>query len=252
MKEHRMKIGSETRVADLATHHPGTIRVFQRYGIDFCCGGKTLLQKACEDLSVSLAEVRRDLETAMAGPVESEPPWRKGSLQEQIDGIIHRYHRPMEEELARLDRMMQKVLLVHGRRHPGLASVAKAFASLREELQIHMLKEEHVLFPYFARLQAMAASGSSLVASPFGSIDSPIAALEGEHEEVGRALTELRKRTADYKPPDDGCNTFRGLFQGLSELERDLHEHIHIENNILFPEAARLEARLLNGVRAHA
>jgi regulator of cell morphogenesis and NO signaling len=252
MKEYGMEIRSETRVADLATQHPGTIRVFQRYGIDFCGGGKRPLQKACADLKVDLAEVRRDLETAMAGPVDREPPWRKGSLQEQIEGIIDRYHRPMEEELPRLDRMMRKVLRAHGKRHPGLASVTNAFASLREELEIHMLKEEHVLFPYLVRLQAVAASGNSLVASPFGSIDNPIRALEAEHKELGRALAELRECTADYRPPEGACNLFRGLFHGLSELERDLYEQIHVENTMLFPEASRMEAKLLNWARAHA
>src|SRR5207245_6995263 len=105
--------------------------------------------------------------------------------------------------------------------------------------------EEHVVFPYLSRLQAVATSGGSLVASPIRSIDYPIRALDREHAEVGPALTELRNRTADYRPPEDACNTFRGLFQGLAELERDLHEHIHIENNILFPAAARMEAKLL-------
>jgi regulator of cell morphogenesis and NO signaling len=252
VKEQAMEIRAETRVGDLATQYPATIRVFQRYRIDFCCGGKKPLMTACDELGVALADVARDLQTAMAGPAESEPAWRNGSLQERIAGIIDRYHRPMEEELLRLDRMMSRVLRVHGRRRPGLASVAEAFASLREEVQIHMLKEENVLFPYLTRLEAVAASGRPLVASPFGSIGNPIAALEEEHEKVGRAVAELRKRTTDYRPPEDACNTFRGLFQGLSELERDLHEHIHIENNVLFPEAARLEATLLNGARAHA
>jgi len=252
VKEQGMEIRSESRVGDLATQHPAAIRVFQRYGIDFCCGGKRPLKTACDDLGVDLADVTRDLHSAMAEPVEREPEWRNGSLQERIEGIVDRYHRPMVEELLRLDRMMRRVLRVHGRRRPDLASVAEAFARLREELLVHMLKEEHVLFPYLTRLQALATSGDSLVASPFGSIANPLSALEGEHEEVGRAVAELRKRTADYRPPEDACNTFRGLFLGLAELERDLHEHIHIENNILFPEAARMEAELLDRARPHA
>jgi regulator of cell morphogenesis and NO signaling len=252
VKEQDMEIRPERRIGDLAAHHPATIRVFQRHGIDFCCGGKRPLKTACDDLGLDLADVTRELHTAIAGPVESEPAWHSGSLQERIDAIVDRYHRPMEEELLRLERMMTRVLRVHGKRRPGLASVAMAFAHLREELKIHMFKEEHVLFPYLKRLQAVAASGGSLVASPFGSIANPIAALEGEHEEVGRAVAELRTRTGDYRPPDDACNTFRGLFLGLAELERDLQEHIHIENNILFPEAARMEAELLDCARPHA
>ena len=245
-----MDIGSETRVADLATQYPATIRVFQRHGIDFCCGGKRPLGEVCAEQRLSLADLKQDLEGALSAVHQPSPSWPRASLEELARHIVERYHRPLGEELPRLDQMMQKVLRVHGERHPELAQVAAAFGEIVDDLGPHMLKEERVLFPYVARLEAIASSGEGLLASPFGSIQSPIGAMEAEHESVGGALGRLRDRTAGFEAPADGCNTFRGLYHGFAELERELHEHIHIENNVLFPRAAGLEADLL--ASAHA
>lgn len=245
-----MEIGSETRVADLATQHPATIRVFQRHGIDFCCGGKRPLGEVCAEQRLSLADLKQDLEHALQVVHQPNPAWQQASLKELIGHIVERYHRPLDEELPRLDQMMQKVLRVHGERHPELAQVAAAFGEIVDDLGPHMLKEERVLFPYVARLEAIASSGEGLLASPFGSIQSPIGAMEAEHESVGGALGRLRGLSAGFEAPADACNTFRGLYHGFAGLERDLHEHIHIENNILFPGATRLEAELLSALHA--
>ncbi len=245
-----MDIGSQTRVADLATEHPATIRVFQRHGIDFCCGGKRPLGEVCDEQKLSFAELRLDLEAALAAPQEPSPNWLRASLEDLIGYILEHYHRPLDAELPRLDQMMQKVLRVHGERHPELAQVAATFGEIVADLGPHMLKEEQILFPYVTRLEAMAASGEELLGSPFGTIQGPIGAMEAEHETVGAALATLRDQTAGYQAPADGCNTFRGLYHGFAELERELHEHIHIENNILFPRATQLEKELLEGVPA--
>jgi regulator of cell morphogenesis and NO signaling len=130
-------------------------------------------------------------------------------------------------------------------KHPDvLPALAAVFRGLREELESHMLKEERVLFPYVERLEALAADGQQLPASPFGSIQAPIGMMEHEHETAAQALRRLRELTAGYAPPADACNTFRGLYHGLAELEKALHEHIHLENNVVFPRAARLEEEL--------
>jgi regulator of cell morphogenesis and NO signaling len=243
-----MDIGSQTHVADLATQYPATIRVFQRHGIDFCCGGKRPLGEVCAEKKLSFADLKDDLESALsAAPV---PVRRETSLEGLVGHIVERYHRPLDEELPRLDQMMQKVLRVHGERHPELAQVAVAFGEIRDDLGPHMMKEERVLFPYIVRLEAVAASGEALQGSPFGSVQNPIGAMEAEHEAVGGALATLRKLTAGFEAPADACNTFRGLYHGLADLERELHEHIHIENNILFPGALRLEEGLLETTRA--
>ncbi len=241
-----MSIELQTTVADIATQFPATIRVFQRHGIDFCCGGKRPLAEACEAGGVSFDVLKQDLESAVAGPAGEQPAaWPEGDLRPLVAHILERYHRPLDEELPRLSQMMQKVLSVHGARHPELEAIAQTLIAICEDLMPHMMKEERVLFPYIERMEALAEAGNSLMHSPFGSIESPIRMMEMEHESVGRLLADLRRDTRGYVPPEDACNTFRGLWHGFAELERETHEHIHIENNILFPRAHALETRLL-------
>jgi regulator of cell morphogenesis and NO signaling len=245
-----MDISSETRVADVATEYPGTIRVFQRYGIDFCCGGKRALSEACDEAKVDLGQLKQDLDLAVAGPRDEGPAWHSWSMAQGIARIVDRYHRPLDEELPRLAGMMEKVLRVHGERHPELSEVSAIFSTIGTELRPHMRKEEEMLFPYLVRIEAAALAGAALREAQVGSLAGPVAAMEAEHEEVGRGLAALRQRTDGYRPPADACNTFRGLYHGFEELERDTHEHVHVENNILFPRAAKLEAGLLERARA--
>lgn len=239
-----MDISSETRVADVATEYPGTVRVFQRYGIDFCCGGKRALSEVCDELKVELGQLKQDLDLAVAGHRDEGPAWHSWSMAQVITGIVDRYHRPLDQELPRLAGMMEKVLRVHGERHPELAEVSRIFGELRSELRPHMRKEEEMLFPYIVRIEVAALAGAALGNARVGSLTGPIVAMEAEHEEVGRGLAALRQRTDGYRSPADACNTFRGLYHGFAELERDLHQHIHVENNILFPRAAKVEAGL--------
>jgi regulator of cell morphogenesis and NO signaling len=245
-----MEITSRTRVADVATEHPAAIRVFQRYGIDFCCGGKRALADVCGELNLELGQVKEDLERVLAGPREERSSWQSGSVAEVIGGIVGRYHRPLDDELPRLAQMMAKVLSVHGERHPELADVSGIFRSIREELRPHMRAEEEMLFPYILRLEAAARAGDAEAARRSASLAGPLAAMEDDHVRVGSALAALRERTGGYRAPDDACNTFRGLYHGLEELERELHAHIHVENNILFPLAAELEAGLRRSASA--
>lgn len=243
-----MEIGPKTRVADVATDHPATIRVFQRYGIDFCCGGKRPLDEVCREAGVSFEQLRSDLGTAVIAPRQDGPPWQSWSIAQVVAGIVEHYHRPLDEELARLSPMMQKVLAVHGERHPELAGVSAAFGAVRNELRPHMRREEDLLFPYLVAIEAAARGGDT----PAGALAEPIAAMEHDHEVVGRGLAVLRQLTGGYRPPADACNTFRGLYHGFEELERSVHEHVHVENNILFPRAARIAAALQESAHARA
>jgi regulator of cell morphogenesis and NO signaling len=246
-----MEIRSQTRVADVATEYPATIRVFQRYGIDFCCGGKRALRDVCDEKNVKFDQLKEDLDVAVTSPRDQGPAWHAWSVTEVITGILDRYHRPLDEELPRLAQMMQKVLSVHGERHPELVEVSEIFGTIRNELRPHMRKEEQMLFPYLVRMEAVALAGAALGReAQLGSVAGPIAAMEADHEDVGRGLVALRERTTGYRAPADACNTFRGLYHGFEELERSLHEHIHVENNILFPRAAQVEAGLLGRARA--
>lgn len=242
-----MNITPDTQIAEIASQNPATIRVFQRFGIDFCCGGKRPLSAACEEKHMTFGELRTALESA--GQAAAGLPPADAPLADLVRFIVEKYHADLRSELPRLTFMAAKVLDVHGAKYPGvLQALAATFRGLREELETHMMKEEQVLFPYCVRLEKMAADGQTLAASPFGSIQAPIGMMEHEHESAARALDRLRELTQGYVPPVDACNTFRGLYHGLAELERDLHEHIHLENNVLFPRAARLEQELRTGV----
>jgi regulator of cell morphogenesis and NO signaling len=236
-----MNITPDTRVAELATGNPATIRIFQRFGIDFCCGGKRPLSEVCAEKQMTFGELRSALESADV-PDSSAPPAADARLTELVRFIVDKYHADLRQELPRLDQMAAKVLDAHGAKHPDiLPALAATFREIREELEDHMLKEERVLFPSIEKLEALTADGRGLTASPFGSIQAPIGMMEHEHESVAQALVRLRELTAGYTPPADACNTFRGLYHGLAELEKALHEHIHLENNVLFPRAAQME-----------
>ncbi|MFL6201461.1 MAG: iron-sulfur cluster repair di-iron protein [Thermoanaerobaculia bacterium] len=238
-----MNITPETRIADIASQNPATIRVFQRFGIDFCCGGKRPVAEACSEKQMTFGELQRELEMA-GGPSATEIPGADAKLGELIRFIVDRYHADLRTELPRLSQMAAKVLDAHGPRHPELADLATTLRGLREELESHMIKEERVLFPYVEKLEALAADGKRLSGSPFGSIQAPIGMMEHEHDVAARFLARLREITNAHTPPEDACNTFRGLYHGLAELEKALHEHIHLENNVVFPRATKLEEEL--------
>ena len=239
-----MNITPDTRVADLAAENPATLRVFERFGIDFCCGGKRPLAQVCAEKQVTFGELRTALEAA-GEPAGTEMPKADAELTEIIRFVVVKYHADLRSELPRLSAMVAKVLAAHGTRFPEvLPELAEVFQGLREELELHMAKEERVLFPYVERLEDVSRAGRTAPAPPFGSIAAPISMMEHEHESAGRALARLRELTAGYTLPEGACNTFRGLYHGLAELEKALHEHIHLENNVLFPRAARLEQEL--------
>jgi regulator of cell morphogenesis and NO signaling len=243
-----MNITPDTRIAEIAAGNPATIRIFQRFGIDFCCGGKRPLREACAEKHMTFGELRAELEAAGA-PGSTAIPAADAALSELVRFIVDKYHADLRGELPRLDQMAAKVIDAHGEKHPELLpALVSTFRGLRQEVEEHMMKEERVLFPYIERLEALAESGEGLPASPFGSIQAPIGMMEHEHETVGHALARLRELTGGYVAPADACNTFRGLYHGLAELENALHEHIHLENNVLFPRAAQMEEELVSSV----
>jgi regulator of cell morphogenesis and NO signaling len=231
-----MTITPETTVAEIATVTPATIRVFQQHHIDFCCGGKVSLDKVCAASGLDLDEVLGELRAAVA-PATPEPSWSDASLTTLVQHIQTRYHGPLRLELPRLDAMLDKVVSRHGDRMPDvLLPLQQTFKRLQQELLEHMSKEDRVLFPVIVALEA----GDAPVPDAAAWMQSPIAGMEADHEEAGAALAFMRQATNGYAPPDWACPTFRGLYYGLAQLETDMHLHVHLENNILFPRAARL------------
>jgi len=220
-----MTIRRDQTIGEIAVAYPGATRVFARHGIDYCCGGGKPLVETCAtkqlDADDLLDEIRRELTSTTASPDR----WADRPLGELIDHILVTYHRPLAEELPRLDAMARKVRETHGDKKPAvLSELASTMHDLRHELEQHMLKEEEILFPMIRRGQGASAEG-------------PIACMEHEHEDAGSALARLRALTDDYRVPAEACTTWRALWHGLAELETAMHEHIHLENNILFPRA---------------
>jgi regulator of cell morphogenesis and NO signaling len=235
-----MTIAPETTVAEIATEAPATIRIFQDHQIDYCCGGRIPLAQACAARGLDVGTVLHELQAAVA-PVAGEPVWVNETLTALVRHIQSRYHEPLRLELPRLEAMLDKVVSRHGDHLPEtLLPLQRAFKQLQAELLVHMTKEDRVLFPFIVRLE----SGEDVpVEDALEWIQSPIAAMEADHDEAGLALAFIRDVTGSFAPPEWACPTFRGLYYGLSQLEADMHVHVHLENNILFPRAARLTDR---------
>jgi len=218
-------------VGELVAERPGRSRVFQAFGIDFCCQGGTTLAEACRRRSVPLETVVEQLEAEAGQPSDIGENPANLPPAELADYIVARHHAFLRAELPRLQAMAQRVAKVHGGHTPSLVRVYEVFNALYLELDGHMMKEEQILFP---AIKAMAGGGGAMP------LDGPIACMLREHEDAGADLARLRELTHDYNPPADACNTYRALFAGLAELEEDLHRHIHLENHVLFPAAEAL------------
>lgn len=224
-----MTITEQTLVSDIAATLPSSVRVFQQHGVDFCCGGKRPLAVICEEQGLAFDEIARAIEASAAVPAP-ERDWTTEPLSDLIDHIVSTYHDSLRSELPRLQAMASKVLTVHGSKADHLARLDHIVAELAADLTAHMQKEELVLFP---AIRAAAAGGGT----PSAWIAAPISVMEREHDYAGALLGELRRITGDYTAPEWACQTFRALYNGLDELERSMHLHVHLENNVLFPRA---------------
>jgi regulator of cell morphogenesis and NO signaling len=227
-----------TKVGDWVAQHPRTSRVFERLRIDYCCGGGTPVEQACWDHKLDPQEVLEDLQQAIASAGgDPDQNWAEAPLADLCDHIERTHHVYLRSELPRLTELLSKVIGAHGASHPELSELGQVFAGLRAELEPHMLKEEHVLFPAIRQIEQAAAR----VNLPFGTVANPIRVMEDEHGQAGNALARIRELTRNFAVPDDACNTYRATLDALRDLEADLHQHIHKENNILFPRAIELE-----------
>jgi regulator of cell morphogenesis and NO signaling len=237
-------ITPDMNVAAIATAAPGTIRVFQEHEIDFCCGGKIPLSDACRKRGLDVQSVLGALRAAVTPAAEQS--WTEAPLEALVRHIQTRYHEHLRAELPRLSAMLEKVVSRHGHHLPELLlPLRDTFIGLEQELLAHMAKEDRVLFPAIVALE----SNEAPVGPGAAWIESPIAVMEAEHEEAGAALASIRRMTGGFAPPDWACPTFRGLYYGLMQLEADMHLHVHLENNVLFPRAARLAADLSFEIR---
>jgi regulator of cell morphogenesis and NO signaling len=238
-----MNMTATTTVAEIAASSLAAVRVFEKFGIDYCCGGKRPLVEVCRGKGYDPSVVARELDTALASAVAPPRDWNTAPLGELIQHIVSTHHEYLRRELPAVQARLDKVYRVYNERYgPTLTGLPEVFAGLRAELEMHIRKEEMILFPAIAASEAAVEAGTPLPRTPFGTVANPIHMMEAEHESAGQALTGIRQITRDFEVPEYACVTYRALMSGLDELERDLHMHIHLENNILFPRAERLEA----------
>lgn len=228
-------ITPETTVGQLVADDARRSRIFDQLGIDYCCGGRRPLADACQEKGLDADTVARMLDAALAAPAEVGTDWTAASLSDLADHIEATHHAYLREELPRLSGLLSKVARVHGKAAPWIVEVKEVFDALRPELEAHLVKEEEVVFPLIRALEQGAPLPD---ATSLG--DDPIHLMEDEHDEAGEALARMRALSKGFTPPEGACGSFRAVLSGLADLEKDMHQHVHKENNILFARARAL------------
>jgi regulator of cell morphogenesis and NO signaling len=236
---------SDLTLADIVRQNYKAAEVFEKYELDFCCKGKRSLQEACELTNIDLNALISDLNDLYDTHTDIIVRFNNWSLEFLADFIVKNHHDYVRNANERLLFYTNKIANVHGHSHPELYEVEEIFVVLAQDMEMHMRKEEFILFPYIKRLEG-ASDKDEFDTTEFtaGTVANPISRMEDEHEEAGKLLARLRELTNQFTPPAEACNTYRISFQELHEYERDLHQHIHLENNILFPKALLLEKNL--------
>jgi len=237
-----MPIEATRTVGEIAAAVPNATREFEKLGIDYCCGGSKTLGDACAEAKISVDEALARLQEGLAR-AQPKPgrDWKNESLTDLIGHINSKHHVFVREECPRIEALAEKVAAKHGMNHPELLEVQSTFTALADELAVHLMKEEQVLFPYVFRMEEAKIAREPVPPPMFGTVVNPVRMMMQEHDGAGDALKKLRALTGDYTVPEDGCISYATLYEALQNFEADLHQHIHLENNILFPRAVAME-----------
>lgn len=230
----------QTTVGDIVAADFRTAAVFESFGIDFCCGGRYAFADACRQAAADPAAVRHALD-ALPPVADLHDDVTSAPLEQLIEHIVETHHAYVRSALPLIAHYLEKLVEVHGARHPKLARIRAVFHDLRADFEQHLIKEEQVLFPYIRDL-ATTSRPCGVSQSPFGTVENPIRMLEREHLAAGDEMHAIRELTHGYEVPADGCRTYEVCMAELLWFERDLHRHVHLENNVLFPRAIQLEA----------
>lgn len=239
-----MNFNDETKVKDIALSNPAARQILEDAGLDYCCGGGKSLHEACLHADVPAEEILNRLRENSKHVSADEANWTLASLSDLTRHIRERHHRYVREGIARVQPLLDKVEAKHGKNHSEIADIRRLFTEVGREMIMHMQKEEQILFPYIDALENARSTHSSVERPFFQTVRNPIQAMMQEHDSAGDLVKQIRKASLEYTPPADACTSYKALYQDLREFEADLHQHVHLENNVLFPRAVELESAL--------
>jgi regulator of cell morphogenesis and NO signaling len=231
-------------IGELVSSDYRKAEVFKKFGLDFCCGGKKTLQQACKTKGLDIVQIEKELKEIDAVTTVPSEDYNSWDITFLADYILNTHHTYVKKAIPVIFEYTQKVAKVHGDGHPEAIAIAELFKRAAEELENHLSKEEDILFPYVKKIGTAANTGRPIEAPLFGSIEKLISMMEYEHDEVGKIFEKIKTLSDNYTPPADACTTYKLSYNKLNEFENDLHKHIHLENNILFPKAIELEKNL--------
>lgn len=237
-----MNITEQSIIGNLVAANYNTASVFKKYSIDFCCNGNRSIADACQEKGIEDASgLLKDLETAIQSARKADDNFQSWPLDLLVDYIEKKHHRYVEAKIQEITPLLHKVKTVHGKHHPELEAVNNLFTAAVTELTQHMKKEERTLFPFIRKMVQAQQAGTDIQAA-FGTVQNPISMMMAEHDNEGERFRKIASLSNHYTPPDDACNTYKVTLAMLKEFEEDLHMHIHLENNILFPKSIILES----------
>jgi len=240
-----MNPSSETKVKDIALSNPGAKRILEGAGLDYCCGGSKSLHEACLHADVPAEEILDRLRENSKHVSPGEVNWTSAPLSDLTRHIREKHHKYVREAIPRVRALLAKVREKHGGTHREIEEVERLFGDVGREMITHMQKEEQILFPYIDALERSVNEKGSLEPPFFQTVRNPINVMMKEHDAAGDLVKQIRKATGEYTPPEDACTSYKTLYQDLHQFEADLHQHVHLENNILFPRAVDMEAAVV-------
>lgn len=229
-----------TTIGEIVAADYRTSEVFEAHGIDFCCGGKIALSTICQEKGIDPAVLLHEIQSIKSKQIDRSQNYTAWELPFLADYIVNTHHVYLKENDDQIAAYARKIAGVHGAHHPEVIEIASIFDKINSDMAVHLKEEEEVFFPAVKRADAAKKAGTAPEAKDLEVIKTSLANLAREHEEIGDATHTIRHLSKEYAIPDDACNTFMITYQKLKEFEDDLHKHVHLENNILFPKAANL------------
>ncbi len=240
-----MNLTTQNTLAEIVKSDFRSARIFEEYNLDFCCKGNRALEEACNEKELDAEKILSEV-TIVCGENKSEKDSNDWKIDELAHHILNTHHVYVKKMLPVILAHSLKVSEVHGKNHPEVNEIANIYEMIHYELSSHLMKEEKMLFPVIFEFAELEKLNTTMQVSPFGSIQNPITVMEREHVEAGEGFYKIRELSNNYNAPEDACTTYKVLYQELNEFENDLHTHIHLENNILFPLALELEKKLMS------